>query len=65
MEQFFNYLAEFINKVGFPIFVAVWSLVKSSDESKQLREAITDLKIAIVKLYEKKGDDSDDIQLVC
>ena len=62
MEQFFNYLAEFINKVGFPIFVAVWSLVKSSDESKQLREAITDLKIAIVKLYEKKGDDSDDIQ---
>jgi len=62
MEQFFNYLAEFINKVGFPIFVAVWSLVKSSDESKQLREAITDLKIAIVKLYEKKGDDSNDIQ---
>lgn len=62
MDQFFNYLAEFINKVGFPIFVAVWSLVKSSDESKQLREAITDLKIAIVKLYEKKGDDSNDIQ---
>lgn len=62
MEQFFNYLAEFINKVGFPIFVAVWSLIKSSDESKQLREAITDLKIAIVKLYEKKGDDSNDIQ---
>lgn len=62
MQQFFNYLAEFINKVGFPIFVAVWSLVKSSDESKQLREAITDLKIAIVKLYEKKGDDSNDIQ---
>jgi hypothetical protein len=62
MEQFFNYLAEFINKVGFPIFVAVWSLIKSSDETKQLREAITDLKIAIVKLYEKKGDDSDDIQ---
>lgn len=62
MEQFFNYLAEFINKVGFPIFVAVWSLIKSSDETKQLREAITDLKIAIVKLYEKKGDDSNDIQ---
>lgn len=62
MDQFFNYLAEFINRVGFPIFVAVWSLVKSSDESKQLREAITDLKIAIVKLYEKKGDDSNDIQ---
>ena len=62
MEQFFNYLAEFINKVGFPIFVAVWSLVKSSDETKQLKEAITDLKIAIVKLYEKKGDDSNDIQ---
>lgn len=57
MEDFFNQLAEFINKVGFPIFVAVWSLIKSSEESKQLREAITDLKIAIVKLYEKGGDD--------
>lgn len=59
MEGFFNQLAEFINKVGFPIFVAVWSLLKSSEESKQLREAITDLKIAIVKLYEKGGDDID------
>lgn len=59
MESFFNQLAEFINKVGFPIFVAVWSLIKSSEESKQLREAITDLKIAIVKLYEKGGDEID------
>ena len=59
MEGFFNQLAEFINMVGFPIFVAVWSLIKSSEESKQLREAITDLKIAIVKLYEKGGDEID------
>lgn len=59
MVVFFNQLAEFINKVGFPIFVAVWSLLKSSEESKQLREAITDLKIAIVKLYEKGGDEID------
>ena len=58
MEGFINQLAEFINKVGFPIFVAVWSLMKSSEESKQLREAITDLKIAIVKLSEKGGDEN-------
>lgn len=39
-----------INSVGFPIFVAIWMLVKDSQEKKQTRETLERLTIAIQKL---------------
>lgn len=43
-------IANFISQVGFPIFVAVWMLYKTSKDSEETRSAITDLKIAITTL---------------
>jgi hypothetical protein len=45
-----NEIIEAIKTVGFPIFVAVWLLMKDSKEKKQTREAISMLTIAINKL---------------
>lgn len=47
-----------IKEVGFPIFVAVWLLIKDQREKKATREAIARLSIAINSLIEnlkKKG----------
>lgn len=43
-------IANFVSQVGFPIFVAVWMLYKTSKDSEEIRSAITDLKIAITTL---------------
>ena len=43
-------IGNFISQVGFPIFVAVWMLYKTSKDSEEIRSAITDLKIAITTL---------------
>ena len=43
-------IANFISQVGFPIFVAVWMLYKTSKDSEETRSAITELKIAITTL---------------
>ena len=43
-------IANFISQIGFPIFVAVWMLYKTSKDSEEIRSAITDLKIAITTL---------------
>ena len=43
-------IANFISQVGFPIFVAVWMLYKTSKDSEETRNAINDLKIAITTL---------------
>lgn len=43
-------LANFISSIGFPIFVAVWMLYKSSKDSEETRNAINELKIAITAL---------------
>lgn len=43
-------IANFISQVGFPIFVAVWMLYKTSKDSEETRNAINELKIAITTL---------------
>ena len=42
-----------IGNLGFPIFVAVWMLYKSSKDSEDMRGAINELKDAINVLTEK------------
>ena len=54
----------FISSVGFPIFVAVWMLYKSSKDSDKMSESLQDLKNAITELTtpmkSKKKDDAND-----
>ena len=40
----------FISSVGFPIFVAVWMLYKSSKDSEKMSESLQELKNAITEL---------------
>lgn len=55
--------ATIISQLGFPIFVAVWMLYKTSKDSEDMRESINDLKNAITLLtsevsrYDKNEDD--------
>lgn len=39
-----------ISTVGFPIFVAVWMLYKSSKDSEKMSETINELRNAITEL---------------
>ena len=39
-----------ISQLGFPIFVAVWMLYKTSKDSEEMRESINELKNAITLL---------------
>ena len=39
-----------ISQLGFPIFVAVWMLYKTSKDSEEMRGSINDLKNAITLL---------------
>lgn len=48
-----NDVASFISGVGFPVFVAVWMLYKTSKDSESMKEAINELKIAITELVSK------------
>lgn len=50
-------ITQIIANLGFPIFVAVWMLHKSSSESENMRSAISELKEAIVILTEKLKND--------
>lgn len=54
-------IVNFISQVGFPIFVAVWMMYKTSKDSENMRESINELKIAITTLTEniKGGEDSE------
>ena len=45
-----NGLQTIISTVGFPIFVAVWMLYKSSKDSEKMSETIDDLRNAITEL---------------
>ena len=45
-----NAVQTIISTVGFPIFVAVWMLYKSSKDSEKMSETIDDLRNAITKL---------------
>lgn len=42
-----NDIATVISQVGFPIFVAVWMLYKTSKDSEKMTETINELKNAI------------------
>lgn len=42
-----NELAQFISNVGFPVFVAVWMLYKSSKDNEKMTDTINELKNAI------------------
>ena len=42
-----NDISQFIANLGFPIFVAVWMLYKSSKDSERMMETINELKVAI------------------
>lgn len=56
-------VANIISQLGFPIFVAVWMLYKTSKDSEEMRGSINDLKNAITLLtsevahYDKNEDD--------
>ena len=50
-------ITQIIGNLGFPIFVAVWMLYKSSSDSENMRSAISELKEAIVVLTEKLDND--------
>ena len=50
-------ITQIIGNLGFPIFVAVWMLYKSSNDSADMRSAISELKQAIVVLTEKLDND--------
>ena len=50
-------ITQVIGNLGFPIFVAVWMLYKSSCDSADMRSAISELKEAIVVLTEKLDND--------
>ena len=60
-----NDIAQFISNLGFPIFVAVWMLYKSSKDNERMTETISDLKNAInlltaeFKHHDVKGDDKE------
>lgn len=52
-----------ISSVGFPIFVAIWMLYKSSKDSEALKDTIAGLNNSITELtaYIKKEDHLDEV----
>ena len=56
-------VANVISQIGFPIFVAVWMLYKTSEDSQEMRKSINELKNAItlltseVRHHDKTEDD--------
>lgn len=49
-----------ISSVGFPIFVAVWMLYKSSKDSEEMKDTINELKNAITEMTTLlKGNNED------
>lgn len=45
-----NEIATFISQIGFPIFVAVWMLYKTSKDSEAMKDSINELRNAITAL---------------
>lgn len=45
-----NAITQIISSLGFPIFVAVWMLYKSSKDSEEMRNTINELRLAITEL---------------
>lgn len=45
-----NVISQVISQIGFPIFVAVWMLYKTSQDSEKMNSTIQDLRNAITEL---------------
>ena len=57
-------MQELISSVGFPIFVAVWMLYKSSKDSEALKDMVSELRNAITELttlIQKEGEEKNDV----
>lgn len=54
-----NEISQFITNIGFPIFVAVWMLYKTSKDSQSMNSAINELKIAITQLSDELGHNNE------
>lgn len=61
-----NEISQFISNVGFPVFVAVWMLYKSSKDNEKMMDMINELKNAInlltaeFKHHNVNGDENND-----
>ena len=61
-----NEISQFISNVGFPVFVAVWMLYKSSKDNEKMMDTINELKNAInlltaeFKHHNVNGDENND-----
>lgn len=53
-------ISQLISTVGFPIFVAIWMLYKSSKDSEALKDAVDELKNAINILSERLNNEKKD-----
>lgn len=49
-----------ISSVGFPIFVAVWMLYKTSKDSSEMKDTINDLRNAITEMTTLLKNDKED-----
>lgn len=49
-------VTQLIGQLGFPMFVAVWMLIKQSKDTQALTEAIKNLNTAIEKMQCREGD---------
>ena len=49
-----------ISTVGFPICVACWTLYTSDKRQQETNNILTELKLAIQKLTDKKEDEDND-----
>lgn len=55
-------ISSFISSVGFPIFVAVFMLYKSSKDTATLTETVNELRVAITELstlFKNVGGDNE------
>lgn len=48
--EIYEIFAKFISTVGFPIFVAVYMLYRTSEDSKALNETVNNLTNAVTEL---------------
>lgn len=57
MEEFsvVQEISDFINRVGFPVFVAVWSLIKQSKDTQRMSDTLLKVHEALNNLCNKIG----------
>lgn len=52
-------IQNFIGSIGFPAFVAIWMLYKTSKDSEKMSDAVNELKNAITELSTLIKNDGD------